>query len=636
MTSRPRKQAAAGAAEKKDTAKAPAAADAAEAQQPPEHGDEGKIAPADRTSKDEPGKADETAKAGEDNPGGDPAEGEDRPQPEEQATEGGDAAGEGASVTQQAAFSSTFHQDGEPQPATVAQGMARPETGVSVEAFTGSEVPTAAFGDNERNGKAMGIPTDTSGELRHREDAIPTAAHGGTERNGLATEMIEGQTSKEFGGNGDPAAKLQNDGVRAEVGSGTGTPAPKDERPQYPSTTLLTRSGPNAAPMEPEPTSSGPPSPAWVTSRRPPTRRWPPRRCRRCPATRPSSWSTAAGDEVKPSEFFEVPDGPQARSFRRVKHRVSRGLHRAPGQDPVAAAAVHRGPAGPGRARRDADRAARLRPPAHPPGHYPGGRAGSRPSSSRPPRRRDRVTTPAAPAVSPPAPTPEIVARRLGVDRPRRGAAAGRRGRDRGRDRRRRGLPRAADHPHTEGRLPAAGRCPAGPGTFPTCTSGSAASSPPSRSSCPTSRRSRPARSPSPTWWAWTSPTIPTCGPIRRYLTAAALNNYLLLQYAERILGMRGPVDSVSVSTEGQSKNVTYGHLGYLPPASRSAGNSMDYPGQLPKLATLDRWRLAGRRVHQAPTAMDPWMRERMSGMSGGWYGAEDYVDAVTGSRWWQ
>lgn len=124
--------------------------------------------------------------------------------------------------------------------------------------------------------------------------------------------------------------------------------------------------------------------------------------------------------------------------------------------------------------------------------------------------------------------------------------------------------------------------------------------------------------------------------PIRRYLTAAALNNYLLLQYAETKLGMRGPVQSVSVATEGQSKNVSYGHLGYLPPASRSSTQGMDYPGQLPKLTTMDRWRLAGRRVHQAPTAVDPWRRERASGELGGWYGGEDYIDRASGGRWWQ
>lgn len=91
------------------------------------------------------------------------------------------------------------------------------------------------------------------------------------------------------------------------------------------------------------------------------------------------------------------------------------------------------------------------------------------------------------------------------------------------------------------------------------------------------------------------------CRPIRRYVVAAAGNNYDLLMYAQRELKLRGPVSSVSTSTEGQSKNVQYAHLGYMPPTSRSASQGMDYPGQLPKLTTLDRWRLAGRRVHQAP-----------------------------------
>lgn len=127
--------------------------------------------------------------------------------------------------------------------------------------------------------------------------------------------------------------------------------------------------------------------------------------------------------------------------------------------------------------------------------------------------------------------------------------------------------------------------------------------------------------------------TDPELSPIRRYLNAAALNNYMLLQYVENRLGIRGPVNSVSVSTEGQSKNVTYGHLGYTPPASRGS-QSMDAPGQLPKLTSLDRWKLANRRVHQAPTQRDPWYRER-AGMGGGWYGAQDWADRQNGEAVW-
>lgn len=242
-------------------------------------------------------------------------------QPEKAATDGGNAAGEGATTEQQSTVASTLPLSGEPQPAKVDKGMARPETGVAPEAFAGGDADTAAYGDNERNGKATGIPTDTSGELRHREGAIPTAAHGGTERNGLAVDMIEGQTSKEFGGNGDPEAKLLNDGVRAEVGAGTGTDAPKDERPQYPST-LLTRSSSSAAPSEPkdvklatQPRLGDPQTstdPTMASAMMP-----------SMPGDVTVKLVNQAGDEVTPSDFFEVPEGVQGRSFRRVKHRVS-------------------------------------------------------------------------------------------------------------------------------------------------------------------------------------------------------------------------------------------------------------------------------------------------------------------------
>jgi len=261
----------------------------------------GTTAPADKTAKAEstPAATDTSGKADE-----------------QQGPQGEDAEG-----VEQAPVASTLPLSGEPQPAKVDKGMARPETGRGQEAFAGGEPDTAAYGDTERNGKAMGIPTDTSGELRHREGAVPTAAFGGTERNGLATEMIESQTSKEFGGNGDPEAKLLNDGVRAEIGAGTGTPAPKDERPQYPST-LLTRSSSNAAPTEPtdvklatqprlgDPQTSTDPTMASATM---PS----------MPGDVTVKLVNGKGDEVTPSEFFEVPEGIQGRGFRRVKHRVS-------------------------------------------------------------------------------------------------------------------------------------------------------------------------------------------------------------------------------------------------------------------------------------------------------------------------
>lgn len=88
----------------------------------------------------------------------------------------------------------------------------------------------------------------------------------------------------------------------------------------------------------------------------------------------------------------------------------------------------------------------------------------------------------------------------------------------------------------------------------------------------------------------------PDTRPIRRYVTAAAMNSPELAQRLAAA-GGRGPVANVSVSTEGQSKTVTYGPMTYG--GGGEAGK--DSPGALPSRATLDRWRIAGRRVVQAP-----------------------------------
>lgn len=103
----------------------------------------------------------------------------------------------------------------------------------------------------------------------------------------------------------------------------------------------------------------------------------------------------------------------------------------------------------------------------------------------------------------------------------------------------------------------------------------------------------------------------PELGPIRRYVRAAALNNPELLQYVARTTSLRGPVKSVSVSTEGQSKNVTYAPLAFG--GGGQAGS--DSPGALPSAKTLDKWRLRGRRVHQAPDQP----RDPRVGADGGW-----------------
>lgn len=233
---------------------------------------------------------------------------------------GVNAAGPGPSIATQAATASPLVLSGEPQPDTVDRGLVNDETGLS------PEVPepitaTAATGDNERNGAPTAIGTDRTGELRKTEQVV-TAAHGGESRNGTPDRMLAGQVSHEFGGNDDPHAKLINGGVRAEVGTGTGTPAPAVTQVQYPSTTL-TRSTSSAAPMEPaDVRRATEPRLGDVATSTDPVM---------AASTMPSmvgdqtlALVNRAGDEVNPSDFFEVPEGAEGRAFRRVKFRVSR------------------------------------------------------------------------------------------------------------------------------------------------------------------------------------------------------------------------------------------------------------------------------------------------------------------------
>lgn len=274
-----------------------------------------------------------TAQAKADEPANSPSasntdkDGEQAPEtvaPETERTDGGNAAGDGHGPVQRAAEATadTLQVPGDPVPAEVDKSMVRAETGLSPEVPEG-DTPTAPTGDDERNGKPLGIGTDTTGELRHVEGAVATAAYGQDARNGHATGMAaEGQINTEFGGNGDSVAKLAGSGVRAETGVGTlDRDLPPDERPQYPSTTL-TRATPDAAPMEPDDVKyATQPKLGDVQGSLDPTM---------AAAQMPSMAGDVTvklvdgkGKEVKPSEFFEVPDGLAARNLRRVKHRVS-------------------------------------------------------------------------------------------------------------------------------------------------------------------------------------------------------------------------------------------------------------------------------------------------------------------------
>jgi hypothetical protein len=84
--------------------------------------------------------------------------------------------------------------------------------------------------------------------------------------------------------------------------------------------------------------------------------------------------------------------------------------------------------------------------------------------------------------------------------------------------------------------------------------------------------------------------------PIRRYVRAAAQNDPTLLAYLANTKGGHGAIKSMSVSTEGQSKNITYADVSYGGGGQAGA----DSPGALPSKKSMDRWRLAGRRIHQA------------------------------------
>lgn len=97
--------------------------------------------------------------------------------------------------------------------------------------------------------------------------------------------------------------------------------------------------------------------------------------------------------------------------------------------------------------------------------------------------------------------------------------------------------------------------------------------------------------------------TDPVLRPIRRFVMLHAKHSPEVVAYWKKVTKATGEVRSESA--EGQS--VSYA------PASMS-GNAQTgvkpgdlTPGSLPTMASLDRWRVAGRRVYQAATLASRW-----------------------------
>jgi hypothetical protein len=88
--------------------------------------------------------------------------------------------------------------------------------------------------------------------------------------------------------------------------------------------------------------------------------------------------------------------------------------------------------------------------------------------------------------------------------------------------------------------------------------------------------------------------------PIRSYVAAAAMNSPQVLQRGQRVNPEAGRT-LTSVSVEGQTVGFSAANLG----GGGAAGSGA--PGALPKITSLSRWKVAGRRVYQRPgIAPDP------------------------------
>jgi hypothetical protein len=93
--------------------------------------------------------------------------------------------------------------------------------------------------------------------------------------------------------------------------------------------------------------------------------------------------------------------------------------------------------------------------------------------------------------------------------------------------------------------------------------------------------------------------------PIRRYVRAHALNSPEFNRLWQASETGKAARTVRTVSAEGQS--VTFENASAGGGSSSDAKPGSGAPGALPTLASLDRWRVAGRRVYQGPTRTGQW-----------------------------
>jgi hypothetical protein len=89
----------------------------------------------------------------------------------------------------------------------------------------------------------------------------------------------------------------------------------------------------------------------------------------------------------------------------------------------------------------------------------------------------------------------------------------------------------------------------------------------------------------------------PALAPIRRYLMAAVLNSADVIRLWRAAAPAAGRV-AKSLTAEGQS--ISYENV--TPAGGDPAKPGADTPGALPSLKSIDRWRVANRRLYQRPT----------------------------------